>query len=207
MNLARSRGVRSQNFPGRVALRRRDTSQEPRWRRRGAEHTHGRATAREALRLLGGSDLAAAALTADPDGCPVWPAGVVGSIAHSAPWAAAAVAWERHGVLGVGIDVEAVHPRRALLAERAVMPEDAAAAGPQSSPDLVATVFFALREAAYKCVFPSLRAPMDWSDVRFETDWRRGMCAVSVMPMAEANFSARFGFNGTSVQAICWQSQ
>ncbi|WP_428985702.1 4'-phosphopantetheinyl transferase superfamily protein [Sinomonas terricola] len=188
-------------------MRRRDVPEGDRRLHRASEHAHGRAAAREALFLLGGPCLAVAPLPRDADGCPVWPSAVVGSIAHSAPWAAAAVAWKRHGVLGVGIDAEAVHPRRAVLAERVVMPEDAAAADPKSSPALVATVFFALREAAYKCVFPSLRAPMDWSDVRFETDWHRGTCAVVIAPMRGASLFARFCCDGNTVRALCWQIQ
>src|SRR5712691_1983212 len=61
-----------------------------------------RIVARELLTRLG---LPACALPKGPSGAPIWPAGVVGSLAHDARLALAAVGMS-HDVGALGIDVE-----------------------------------------------------------------------------------------------------
>ncbi len=70
--------------------------------RRRREFAEARACAREALRRLG---VAAGPIPATPDGAPVWPEGVVGSITHKGGYRAAVVAFASD-IAGIGIDAE-----------------------------------------------------------------------------------------------------
>lgn len=70
--------------------------------RRRREFAEARACAREALAALG---VAAGPIPATPDGAPVWPEGVVGSITHKGGYRAAVVAF-RSQIAGIGIDAE-----------------------------------------------------------------------------------------------------
>lgn len=107
---------------------------------------------------------------------------------------------------GVGVDVESIRSRHAALWDRVVLPEDADAAPPGAPAGLVATVCFAIREAVYKCVYPALRAPMDWSDARLTADWVRGQSAVALHERfgVEGSVSAAFQLLDTAVLAVCW---
>jgi len=69
---------------------------------RRREFAEARACAREALTKLGAH---AEAIGATPDGAPVWPEHVVGSITHKGGYRAAAVAWA-DDLAGIGIDAE-----------------------------------------------------------------------------------------------------
>ncbi len=70
--------------------------------RRRREFAEARACAREALRGLG---LPAGPIPAGPDGAPVWPEGVLGSITHKGGYRAAVVARSAE-LAGIGIDAE-----------------------------------------------------------------------------------------------------
>jgi 4'-phosphopantetheinyl transferase EntD len=70
--------------------------------RRRREFAEARWCAREALRRLG---VAPGAIPATPDGAPVWPEGVVGSITHKGGYRAAVVV-RREDLAGIGIDAE-----------------------------------------------------------------------------------------------------
>jgi 4'-phosphopantetheinyl transferase EntD len=74
--------------------------------RRRREFAEARECAREALRSLGAP---AEAIPAGPDGAPVWPEGVVGSITHKGSYRAAAVARSAK-LAGLGIDAEPDEP-------------------------------------------------------------------------------------------------
>lgn len=204
-------------FPGEIALIRcpSDASVPPSVRRHD-EHVRGRTAARAALAALGGAELAQAPLAADPDGLPMWPSGVVGSISHSDPWAAAAVSSVAAGVSpvtggvrcvrGIGVDVERVVASRAELWERVVMPEDAASAPEDASRAFLATLCFSLRESVYKCVYPVMRKPMDWRDARFAIDWTSGAVAVRLHPRFafEGTLAAQFRELDGAVITACW---
>ena len=85
-----------------------------------------------------------------PSGVPFWPSGIVGSLAHDADVAVAAIARQQE-FSGLGIDIEpAVALDRALVGliatdrERAAIKDD----------PLLARVLFAVKEAVYKAVYP-----------------------------------------------------
>lgn len=125
--------------------------------RRQADYFFGRLAARSALEHYG---LAHRQVATGEQREPVWPAGVVGSITHAAPWCAAAVLpssrWR-----GVGIDIELpLEPEAqasviatALSAdERAVLAE-CGAAMPEAT---LLTLAFSAKESFYKGMHSSV---------------------------------------------------
>ncbi len=119
----------------------------------------GRLLARSLLAELGHAD---AAIPRGPRGAPIWPAGIVGSLAHDAVAAVAAVA-RRAAVRAVGIDVEPAEPLPAELvamvtteAERRSIPPDV----------LASRAPFALKEAVYKAANTVDGRFLDFPDVR-----------------------------------------
>jgi enterobactin synthetase component D len=125
--------------------------------RRQLEYLAGRECARQALRDLGYA--AAAAVGADADRVPLWPAGVTGSISHTDDVAWAAVV-NRGDVLGLGVDVERlIAPDRARTLEHLIIgPLEGAladAAGFDRATFL--SIAFSFKESIFKCVFPLTR--------------------------------------------------
>lgn len=128
-----------------------------------------RILARELLTPLGLGD---AAIPRGAAGAPVWPAGIVGSLAHDDVVAVAVVG--RAGE-GLGIDVEPAEP----------LPEDVAALvetagdrlGDRGDP-LVHRLLFAAKEAVYKAVYPSTGRILEWEDIRVDLVARRAVAVT-----------------------------
>lgn len=114
------------------------------------EFRAGRVAARMAMAAL---SLAPEAIPARPDRSPAFPAGLAGSIAHTATVALAAV---MPGARGVGIDVEPAHPIDPALWATILRPDEFA------DP---LTVFVA-KEAAYKAQYTVSRRIMDFHALR-----------------------------------------
>ena len=97
-------------------------------------------------------------------GAPVWPVGVVGSLAHDDEIAVAAIGLQRD-FASVGIDIE---PARALP------PDMLSLVATQSErrrieDDLVkAKLLFALKEAVYKAVYPLDRVFLEFGDIEVD---------------------------------------
>ena len=157
--------------------------------KRVAEFALGRATARAALRELG----------AWPEGtppppilrqarAPVWPPGVVGSLAHSRGAALAAAAWapEPQGgrsrdrqaqgsqsqgrqvrgrrLNGIGADLERLDRDTSSIAPRVLRPEERAALAGRA-PGLV-TLLFCVKECIYKALHPLTGEYLGFQDAR-----------------------------------------
>jgi 4'-phosphopantetheinyl transferase EntD len=106
-----------------------------------------RMVARELLPRLGH---AARPLPKSASGAPAWPDGIVGSLAHDAEVAVAAIAL-RSRYAGLGIDIEPARPLdRDLLDIVATASERRAIA----DDPLQARVLFTIKEAVYKAVHP-----------------------------------------------------
>lgn len=130
---------------------------------RCAEFAAGRAAAREAMALGG---LAAQPIRVDEDGAPVWPAGVVGSLAHTGNVAVALVG-SSSTFTAIGIDVETpcAVPRRLwadifTASEQVALGELAA-----ERRDKAATLMFSAKEAFFKFQFPRTRQRLDFADI------------------------------------------
>jgi 4'-phosphopantetheinyl transferase EntD len=133
---------------------------------RAAEFARGREAAFAALASIG---VAAEGIPAGPNGAPVWPTGVVGSITHTAN-IALAVAARTSDRIGIGIDVEREDRRLDPRTIRRIFTESelrrlSTASGHESHQ----LALFCAKEATYKALdrfVPTLR----WHDVDFRPD-------------------------------------
>jgi 4'-phosphopantetheinyl transferase EntD len=139
--------------------------------KRRADFTAGRVAARRALALAGLTR--PPALMVGPRGQPLWPAGWVGSIAHTLDVAVAVVARSTE-VEAVGVDVEA---------REAPGPEVARHIATAQELDWLQLglpgwrtrlgLLFSAKESLYKALFPSLGLDLDFLDVELTWDGRR----------------------------------
>lgn len=120
-----------------------------------------RIVARALLARLGHSD---APLPKGEGGAPVWPAGLVGSLAHDDEVAVAAVALRRDFV-GIGIDVE---PARDLPADMLAVIATPAERRAIADDPFKGRLLFAAKEAVYKAVYPLDRVFLEFSDIEVD---------------------------------------
>lgn len=129
--------------------------------KRRAEFLAGRYAARQALATLG----VAGSPRRDERGCPLWPAGVAGSITHGAGRALSVVGHERD-IRGVGIDAERLMSSKAkdeLLSRICDGDERATLASLPASEAARVTFAFSAKESLYKCLYPLVGRFMDFS--------------------------------------------
>lgn len=151
-------------------------------KRRG-QFAFGRACARAAL----GKHVA---IAMGERGMPMWPAGYAGSITHTADRAAAAVV--QGG--GIGIDLE-------LLADIRSFPELVDRVALPSERDLPAAVVFSAKESVYKCVYPTLRRFLEFTDVELEVAGDRFRVIRGVDGLAVCG---RFAVTAAYVATAAW---
>jgi len=127
-----------------------------------------RRVARDLLARFGHPDCP---LPKSPGGAPVWPRGVVGSLAHDRDFAVAAIGLRRD-LTGLGIDVEPAEtlpddllPIVCTERERAAIAGDA----------LTARMLFAAKEAVYKAVNPIDGVFLDHHDVEVDLAGQRAL--------------------------------
>ena len=135
--------------------------------RRQVQFRAGRYCARLAMEALDnrliGQDVERA-----PDGAPMWPLGLTGSITHTDDFAAAAVAWTT-SILSIGIDTERVmdDQQATNLGDVIATPEElrhGIAAGFSAREAL--TLAFSAKESVFKCLHPLVGRMFDFHDVR-----------------------------------------
>jgi 4'-phosphopantetheinyl transferase EntD len=127
-----------------------------------------RIVARELLAQLGCSYLTA--LPKSTSGAPIWPQGIVGSLAHDSRFAIAAVG-RRHDVAALGIDIE---PAEGLPFELDLI------ATPKerlriSSYRYIGRLLFTAKEAVYKAVHPLDNVFLEHHDVEIDFDARKAI--------------------------------
>lgn len=140
----------------------------------------GRAAARRALLQMG----IAQAVSADEDGVPIFPQGVVGSIAHKHQRGVAVVASERifHSI-GVDLEWDTREADEDSLMTRVCSPgeeriEETLRNSGVLSP---ATLILSAKEAVYKASFPVSRENFDFNDFALEVDvGDRAFCASDI---------------------------
>lgn len=138
---------------------------------RVAEFATGRAIARRLLERFGHG---AEPIPVDEDRCPVWPEGIVGSIAHCEDLCvvgviSAARAW------GAGVDVEPAHSLERALWPIILTKRERAwlETRPAAERGVLARVLFSARESFYKCRFPRTRRFIDFHDVAIDLEGDR----------------------------------
>ena len=124
---------------------------------RRAEYSSGRRVARAALRQLGASDVA----VAKRGKAPVWPDGVVGSIAHSRYLACALVGY-CEDFCGIGLDVAPENRVGAKVAKRVLDPGERSSVTDENGY----TLLFSAKEAVYKATNPATGEYLGFRDVR-----------------------------------------
>jgi 4'-phosphopantetheinyl transferase EntD len=133
---------------------------------RRSEFVHGRTCARAALAALGFPDRAIPVGTSRE---PVWPNGVVGSISHYGPIAAAVTA-RREVVSALGIDLESDSPLDAELLAMICRPDERERLNQIDRPLVAAKLLFSAKESIFKCIWPTVRRFVDFQDVGIRVD-------------------------------------
>lgn len=96
--------------------------------------------------LLAQAGVTGAAILPAPSGAPVWPPGFVGSLAHDAEFALAALA-RTDEILAIGIDVELAEPLPQEMIDLVASPDERAQRSPHP---LWFKALFCAKEAVYK---------------------------------------------------------
>jgi len=117
-----------------------------------------RIVARQLLARLG---YAQCAVPKAPSGAPIWPAGVIGSLAHDSRVAVAAVGMRRD-VGALGIDVEPAELLPVELLDVVATPQERLKIG---DDPYHGRLLFAANEAVYKAVYPLDQIFLDHHDV------------------------------------------
>jgi 4'-phosphopantetheinyl transferase EntD len=127
-----------------------------------------RLVARELLAQLG---VAHGALPKARSGAPIWPEGIVGSLAHDSLVAVAAVA-RSTDVMAVGIDIEPAEPLPAELLDLVATPWEQQRI---ADDPFRGRLLFAAKEAVYKAVYPIDGNFLDHHDVRVDLADRKAI--------------------------------
>jgi 4'-phosphopantetheinyl transferase EntD len=126
-----------------------------------------RIVTRRLLRALGCSGVA---LPRSASGAPIWPPGVVGSLAHDEEVAVAAIAGSRR-FSALGIDVEPAAP---LPPELVMLVSTPAERRRYSSAVLESRLLFVMKEAAYKALNPLDGVFLDFQSIEIDLYANRG---------------------------------
>jgi 4'-phosphopantetheinyl transferase EntD len=140
--------------------------------KRRAEFGTARVCARKALARLG---FAPMPLVPNADRSPVWPAGVVGSITHTRGYCAVVAAMQS-AVISVGVDAEQDKLLTPDLIEMICTPGERA-----QLSDHDAVVYFAAKEAFYKCQYPLTQKFLGFQDVELELDLANGTFGARII--------------------------
>jgi 4'-phosphopantetheinyl transferase EntD len=138
--------------------------------RRRLEHLVGRDLGSHLMRGIADRDGVAplgvdAEIGRGPHGEPVFPSGVVGSIAHAAGWVVAAVATRRSGVLSLGVDVHPADHLSGSVADLIGVPREVRSAPALVTGGLASSVLFSVKESVFKAWFPLTGAWLEFDDV------------------------------------------
>lgn len=121
-------------------------------------------------------------------GAPVWPGDVVGSLAHDARVAVAAVAASRD-VGALGIDVEPAECLPSELLDLVATPQERLEIG---DDPLQGRLLFAAKEAVYKAVYPLDRMFLEHHDVQINLASRKAVVRNGRIVEIRLSVSAHF---------------
>jgi 4'-phosphopantetheinyl transferase EntD len=124
-----------------------------------------------ARRLLAQVGHPGCALPKSSSGAPIWPDGIVGSLAHDSRRAVAAIA-QRREFSALGIDVEPAEALPSEFLDLVVTPQERAELG---KDPYNGRLLFAAKEAVYKAVYPLDQTFLDHHDVQISFTHRRGI--------------------------------
>jgi 4'-phosphopantetheinyl transferase EntD len=136
--------------------------------RRRIEFIAGRTVARIALKVFGEPPVA---IPRGNHNQPMFPQGLVGSISHTAEFAAACIA-RRTRIQGVGLDLEPSGSVTQEIFDTLFVPEELKSTNQEVGDDLV-TILFACKESIYKAVNPVTGEFLDFKDVSIQLEGNR----------------------------------
>lgn len=140
--------------------------------KRRAEFGTARVCARRALARLGYAPMP---LVPNKDRSPVWPGGVVGSITHTRGYCAVVVA-RNSELVSVGVDAEQDKTLTPDMIEMICTPQERAHLFERD-----AVVYFAAKEAFYKCQYPLTQQFLGFQDVELDLDLATGTFAARII--------------------------
>jgi 4'-phosphopantetheinyl transferase EntD len=114
-----------------------------------------------ARKLMNSMGFAELPILRGTDGAPIWPSGIVGSMAHDDRIAVASVGLQRD-LDTVGIDIESVDPLPPDMLELIATPMEQRAI---ADNPLGAKLLFVIKEAVYKAVYPLDHKFLDFHDI------------------------------------------
>ena len=165
---------------------------------RQRDFARGRMCARRALQQFG---IHGHPILREPEGTPIWPAGLVGSITHCETLCAAAVA-PRTTVASLGIDIEPIteldRETRDLVCAREELGFFSSMKG--SRPGIEETLIFSAKESVYKCLFPLVRTFIEFYEVLIVVDAAKARFSVrprtqhARIPELVVHLEGRFAF-------------
>lgn len=132
-----------------------------------------RCLARDLLARLGAP---CGSLVKDADGVPSWPPGFVGSLAHDATHALAAVARERD-IWALGVDLEPDLPMAPEMIDLVATPAERAH---YDEDFLRGPSLFVVKEAVFKALFPRERRFLDYRDIEVDLDAGRARAGSAI---------------------------
>lgn len=147
--------------------------------KRRAQFRAGRHAAHKAMREIG---IAPTAILRGPQGMPIWPDGLVGTISHTDEIAIALVA-EQRNVAGLGVDLERADRFTPQLAK--VVLTDA-----ETDAGVDVGAAFTAKEAIYKALFPQLRKVVGFQDVEISLDLANGRFIAKPLYTLSPSFKA-----------------
>lgn len=127
-----------------------------------------RIVARQLLARLGHAECA---VPKAPSGAPIWPAGVVGSLAHDARVAVSALAMSRD-LSALGVDVEPAEPLPSDLLGLVATPQERQKIADDPSRG---RLLFVAKEAVYKAVYPLDHMFLEHHDVEVDLAERKAI--------------------------------
>jgi 4'-phosphopantetheinyl transferase EntD len=124
------------------------------------------AARRVARELMNSMGFAGLPILRSTFGAPIWPAGVVGSMAHDDRIAVAAVGLRRRDLDAVGIDIEPATPLPPDMLELIATPRERRRAIADNA--LGAKLLFVIKEAVYKAAYPLDHEFLDFHDIEVD---------------------------------------
>lgn len=141
------------------------------WPNTAKGRRHSGAARIVARRLLTASGYACVALPRSSSGAPIWPAGIVGSLAHDEDVAVAAIA-SRSAFSAIGIDIEPAVPLSPGVSVLVSTPRERRRYGAQL---IESPLFFVAKEAIYKALRSQGGPFLEFHDVELDLERRLGV--------------------------------
>lgn len=159
--------------------------------KRRREFALGRVAAHRAIAALGGDPMAP--ISREKSREPIWPAGFVGSIAHSNEFAAALVA-KSEATKSLGLDIQRISTRLSeKMVDRIAVESERPWIFEEPSLRLLRfTLLFSAKESVYKALFPIYKRYIGYHEAILSWDAKHESFDVSLDPKLSGVFGAGF---------------